>query len=427
MPLFRRSRAPQLASPEAIAGFWAWWTTEGARHCAHLIDGGNLPALEPVIGPAVQQMHPDLAWEVGPGRNGGRLLVVTAAGDPRLRATARRWLQAAPAPDGPWEYADTRQPSPDAETGRLHLGATGIAFADLRAGWRVDEDRVRVDVAVHHPEFASLDEGRRLQIAFLALDALLGEEAVELWVGALTAVVDEPAGATTLAPLRTAVRDLAARHAGPEPTWQLLHADDGTGRPLLAMVRLPLTSAAAPHLDAHVRVELPYAGEDSGLPRPDELERLRDLEDRIEAVLGSHGRVVAHQTSAGLRTLHVYADRTTDAADRVVASVAGSPDVRTSVTDDPAWEAVAHHRGLAPTAAGRPARTRGRGRRRRTRAPATAARPGPADRAPRSRARTRGAPVRACGPAHAAAAARGAAARCNRDRRSAAGTRDRAP
>jgi hypothetical protein len=344
VPLFRRSRALQVPSAEAIAGFWRWWTTEGARHCAHLLDGGNAPALVPVIGPALERVHPDLAWEVGPGRGGWRL-VVTADGDPALRATARRWLRAAPAPDGQWEYADTRQPAADAESGRLHIGGTDMAFADLRTGWRVDEDRLRVDVAVHHPEFATLDEARRREIAFLALDALLGEEAVELWVGEVTAVADEPIGASTLAPLRRAVQDLATRHSGPEPTWQLLRAEDGRGQPLLALVRMPLTSAAAPHLDAHVRIELPYEAAESGLPTPAALERLRALEDRLEALLRADGRVVAHETCGGLRTVHVYADRTTDAPGRTVAAVARYPGSRTTVDDDPGWAAVRHLRG----------------------------------------------------------------------------------
>ena len=335
MPLFRRSRAPRVPSPEAVPDFWRWWTTEGGRHCAHLLDGGNLTALRPVIGPAVERVHPDLDWEVGPGRNGAWQLVVTAGGEPRLRATARRWLLAAPAPDGQWEYADTRQPSPDAESGRLVLGDREVSFADLRTSWQVDEDRVRIDVAVHHPEFGSLDEDARLQITFLALDAVLGEEAVELWVGEIVAVVDEPPGATTLAPLRSAVRALAAGHAGAEPTWQLLQATGGTGRPLLALVRLPLTSAAAPQLDAHVRVELPYAAEDSGLPQEAALDELRELEDRLEDVLGRDGRVVAHETTDGVRTLHVHADRTSDGPDRVAAAVAGYPGARTEVTDDP--------------------------------------------------------------------------------------------
>jgi hypothetical protein len=265
--------------------------------------------------------------------------------DPRLRATARRWLLAAPAPDAQWEYADTRRPALDAESGVLRIGSAEIAFADLRTGWRLDDDRLRVDVAVHHPTFPSLDEELRLQVVFLALDALLGEDAVELWIGQVAAVVDEPVGATTLAPLRAAVLELAARYAGAEPAWQLMQATGPTGRPLLALVRLPLTSAAAPHLDAHVRVELPFAAEDSGLPEAAALDQLRDLEDRLGDVLGSDGRVVAHETTDGVRTLHVYADATTDAADRVVAAVAGHPGVVTAVTDDPGWDAVRHLRG----------------------------------------------------------------------------------
>ena len=299
-----------------------------------------------MLGPAVARVHPDLAYEIGPGDDdGGWQLVVTAAGDPLLRATARRWLRAAPPPDGQWRYADVRQPSPLADSAVLHLDGHEVSFADLRTGWHEDEDRLRVDVAVHHPQFPSLDEDTRLQVAFLALDALLGEEAVELWVGEVSAVVDEPPAATTLSALRSAVRDLAARHSGTEPTWQLLRATARDGSPVIAVVRLPLTSAAAPELDAHLRVDVPFAAEESGLPRPEALEQLRDLEDRLTALLEADGRVVAHQTSGGRRTLHVYADSATDAPDRVVAAVRAHPGAEVTVTADPGWEAVAHLRG----------------------------------------------------------------------------------
>jgi hypothetical protein len=345
MPLFRRNRAPQAPSPEAIADFWRWWTKEGDRHCAHLVEGGNHPALDSVLGPAVDRVHPGLAWEVGSDPEGGHVLVVSAAGDPTLRATARRWLLAAPAPNGAWEYADTRQPIPAAETGRLQIAGVEVSFADVRTAWRVDADRLRVDVAVHHPAFGSFDEDLRLQVAFLALDNLLGEEAVELWVGEITTVVGEPSGATTLTPLGAAVQDLAREHSGPEPTWQLLEATTSSGAPLIAMVRLPLTSVTAPNLDAHVRVELPYPAEESGLPGEAALRGLRDLEDRITERLDADGRVVAHETTGGRRTVHVYVDSTTDAADRVGAVVADYPRGRTTVTLDPAWEAIAHLRG----------------------------------------------------------------------------------
>lgn len=346
MPLFRRHRAARPDPAVGIPQFWRWWTTEGCRHCAHLLDSGNAPAIEAVLGPAVAQVHPELAYEIGPGDDdGGWLLVVTAGGDPLLRATARRWLRAAPPPNGQWRYADTRQPSPLADSAVLHLGDRAVSFADLRTAWHEDEDRLRADVAVHHPEFASLDEGTRLQVAYLALDALLGEESVELWVGEVSAVVDEPPGATTTVALRSAVRDLAARHSGAEPTWQLLRATARDGSPVVAAVRLPLTSAAAPELDAHVRVEVPFPAEESGLPRPEALDPLRALEDRLTALLRNDGRVVAHQTSGGVRTLHVYADSATDAADRVAAAVREHPGAAATVASDPGWEAVGHLRG----------------------------------------------------------------------------------
>ena len=43
-----------------------------------------------------------------------------------------------------------------------------------------------VDVSVHHPAFADLDEQQRDLATYLMLDQMLGEEAVETWLGEIT-------------------------------------------------------------------------------------------------------------------------------------------------------------------------------------------------------------------------------------------------
>jgi len=44
-------------------------------------------------------------------------------------------------------------------------------------------DGGKVHVQLSHPDFASLPDDAQAQITFLFLDALLGEEVVECWVG----------------------------------------------------------------------------------------------------------------------------------------------------------------------------------------------------------------------------------------------------
>jgi hypothetical protein len=73
---------------------------------------------------------------------------------------------------------------------------------------------------------------------------------------------------------------------------------------------------------------------------------LRALEDHLTSRVGNSGAVLAHETSSGRRTLHLYVDSTTPAAEQVRVAVGGWAEgpVRVSVVPDPAWEHVAHLR-----------------------------------------------------------------------------------
>ncbi len=73
----------------------------------------------------------------------------------------------------------------------------------------------------------------------------------------------------------------------------------------------------------------------------------RPLGDRLSEVLGADGRVVAHQSSDGVRLLHAYVDGTSEAADRVAATAAewDQGDAQTVVTPDPGWALVNHLAG----------------------------------------------------------------------------------
>ena len=217
--------------------------------------------------------------------------------------------------------------------------------------WAADHDRACVDVVVSHRVFRHVSEEARTQLTFLLLDHALGEQAVETWIGDVTSVADltEPPDGD-LADLAQAVERFADAHAGDdgEPAWRLLEARAPSGQVLLAMAQVPLRPATMPHLDTHVRVELPYyLGNDAELPVDESLAALRAAEDGIAARLGLDGRVVAHETTGGLRTLHVYVDSATDAVERVRAGAATWPEgrPRTVVSADPAWQAVGHLRG----------------------------------------------------------------------------------
>ncbi|GEA87635.1 hypothetical protein [Cellulomonas cellasea] len=181
-PSLEQVRARQ---DEGIAAFWAWWLAEGRAQAAATFDGEDGEAvrrLGPVLAEHVHAVDPDLSFETGSGRAARHVLTVTAAGNPDLRDVARRWLDAAPAADDAFEYADFRRPV--ADPSGIAIGLDEHRTVDLASATVVAVvEGGKVHVQVSHPEFAALPDDAQGQITFLLLDALLGEEAVERWVG----------------------------------------------------------------------------------------------------------------------------------------------------------------------------------------------------------------------------------------------------
>ena len=339
MALFRRSQDPAPGpdpTHERVEAFWRWWTQEG-RAAAGTPDGAN--ALAEHLAPL------GLTGEVQADESTRPVLLVAGGGDPERRATARRLVLAAPEDDG-WTVTDHRPASPAPEE--------VVLFAD---GELVDLDRVRVaarmqgsqlDVTVHHPAYADLSAESRQALTVQALDATLGELGTELWVGDIEAAPAPPVDGFGLVALRSVVQDLERQHvdADGSPRWVQLQGQGPSGR-LTALVRRLLVPATAPHLDTYVSVSLPYRGRVSqGLPDEATAASLDAFAARLGEELGSRGELVAHLSTGGTRTLHLFVDSTTDAVDRLTAATKGWEGGRAKVhaMHDPAWDAVAHLR-----------------------------------------------------------------------------------
>jgi hypothetical protein len=347
MGLFRR-RASDPAN--SIAEFWTWWTKTGASACAAAIADKAPERIAEEMTRRVHGLHPDLAWELAAGHVSAHKLVVTAEGNPELRPIARRWLLAAPAADETWSYDDHRGAAdePEGVALRSGAGAPEILFSDLSLSAR--KEGTKLDLTVHHPAFADLPQDARIQVAFLALDAALGENDTELWIGEIDTAVQAPIDGFGLLALRSLVVDLRRESLDEDgrPGWALFQGDGPDGA-ALAAARSPLHPLFGPMFTRHVAAHVPYTGRtDVGLPAAESLDGLRALEDDLEAELAADGLLVAHESSAGTRVFHFYVDPEGNAVDRLVAVLDAWPEgeVRVKVTDaDPGWESVRHLKG----------------------------------------------------------------------------------
>jgi hypothetical protein len=272
-------------------------------------------------------------------------MIVTAEGNPDLRAAAHRWLAAAPDPDQVWDYAASRPAVPDLV---LRFGDTEVDVASTTVA--VTAHRSTVDVQLYHPALAALPHAARMQAAFLLLDQLLGEVAVEIWVGVIEVASGPPPEAVPLIDLVAQVEALRSAHttSDGELTWGVAQLKGPMGSVILVSAQVPLKAATAPRFDTHVAVSLDFRSPPGGhgLPAQDALDALRAHEDRLIQVVGDDGRLVAHETHAGRRTLSFYVDGTTGAADRLRVGAASWTLAKHKVKawHDPSWDQVARLR-----------------------------------------------------------------------------------
>jgi hypothetical protein len=288
-------------NPESAADFWSWWAKARDR----LADGiANAAVDQRLIGEitrAVHAIHPQMAWQLAPGRIAEHAFCISPEGRADLRVIAIRWLETAPAADAIWEYRASKQPSPTLMS--LEIAGSRFDLAEVRTITSWDPSSRRLGVRVWHPQFDRISPPVRTQVAFLFLDNLLGEDDVERWIGAID-TLDAPSGGRTPDELRAEIERHRSVPKG-DDNWVLGTLDSPSG-PTIVLADAALKRIDHPFADKHVAIRILF--DDGGLPDDAEAALLNAEEDDLVARADGVATYAGRTTKRGMRTMHFVAE-----------------------------------------------------------------------------------------------------------------------
>jgi hypothetical protein len=328
MRFLKRGSAPSTEA--GVTAFWSWWPSAKDRYATAIADG-TLPRLAEEVTRRVKGIHPGLAWEFSPGRAAKHALVVTPEGNPELRPAALDWLAAAPPADETWEYHASRQPG---TLGVLDIGGHQLRLDEMRVATTWDENRQMLHVSPWHPAFASLPEKVRLQVAFLFIDNLLGEEAAERWIGRLSPTTDAQGGLTA----EELQREIGYRAAtASAESWIVAERTDARGERAIVRVNAALKRIDHPYAMHDLVVTIQRGLEQlAGSP---ELQQLDDAQEELVTDLQDIAVSAGQVTERRRRRAHfvtAHADQALEVARAWAVRHAGFG-ITAEVVRDPEW------------------------------------------------------------------------------------------
>jgi hypothetical protein len=327
---------------DAVAAFWGWWPTVQKEIAASFGAGGVSAPMVRAIGKHVSAIDSRLDWEFGPGKKSRHHMCVSAKGDPELRVVAERWLHHAPKPNKVWEFYASRQPH-RASGLVIRMDDKEVALDEILLLATPDDSRERIDIVVHHPIFAKTkNKDTNLQLAFIALDNLLGEDDVERFVGSLELAATRPKGKlVTYAQFGKLVAKFAAKATGDK--WALLEGNTADGARIVATTNTALKRIDHPLLDMHVTITIALqTPNEQGLPTNEEGGKLNAMEDALLEALGDGAVNLGHESTDGRRVVHLHVMEGGPAAQQIERWRMKNKSHRIEVVAerDPQWHAL---------------------------------------------------------------------------------------
>jgi hypothetical protein len=333
-----RLRPPAPEAAQQLAAFWRWFEQVRPR-LEHELRAGFSAELQEELSAEVKALHPELAWEAGRGAGSTLELSLSTEGQFSLRRLTEAWRQAAPEVPG-WRFHPERPATARFEQAVLHFAGQQVALEQLRFRLEDDVPRARVDLTVWHPAFETMEAGARESLGLLALDALLGADELERWVGNVDTATEATEAFVTPEALRARVAALAA---APHDTLAFVQGKDARGHEVMASLHLSLKRLDHLAYEDQLVVRIAYRTlAEKGMPSAEEHQAAQALEDQLVESLRGLALHYGHVVSGGrLEVLFYVADKRA-AEGRLAAwrERARGWKVERSWQHDPEWRAL---------------------------------------------------------------------------------------
>lgn len=298
-----------------VQTFWSWWEQKRAVF-EQSIERGFSQAESDALTQQVHVLHEGLVWSMGRSLSGEYEFMVSAEGNLELRALVEQWRSDAPEGLQNWSMLTACPPQP-IQGNALSMGGVSIDFDGFEFAVERDMRLERLHLLAYHPAIGKLDSEQAQVALYVFLSNLLGEDALERWIGDCdcSSTPSRPDGSAqdrvmyglSGDQLRMAVAKFADEARG---YYELsLRADTPEG-PVQARVNAALKRMNYPSLIWHVEIRTRLQGPVvQGLPGSQEEAELERMGATLLERLGTRAVFVGHETGQGHRRIHLYVSK----------------------------------------------------------------------------------------------------------------------
>jgi len=194
---------------QTIAAIDGWWQAFQAKasDIERLFQNKATFDLPQFMADTLQAIHPSLMWEYGTAAHGlGHRLVITPESQRVLRPMVRTLLERAPKLPG-WEFYGYRLAETAEQTLETVKARVGVNISGALIDASVAPGR-KIDLAFAFPGHRFKEQTAR-HAAFVATETLMGEQALDTWIGSID-VFDEKAEGRHPLPMDRAQATVAA-------------------------------------------------------------------------------------------------------------------------------------------------------------------------------------------------------------------------